>query len=856
MGIIALPKPKKIYLPSFNRIKKVSWSDFFEIQSEELVFLQVKPDVTVDNGSKIEQITKSVHSLLVPFEQRISFLKPFKIVYKKQDDISYAVLFNEGKITFHFAVPKRWQNFFTQRIYSVWNNCTITHTEKDYLDLFTKKESVEYHMGLTNGYYTSINYDYRKNHFVPSLMSVINDMTNDDKALFEVIMHPIEGFWKNEATANLKKFIRGEMNPDLSKGLMGMIGHQVFSFLDGFFKIFDTAMDLDVKEEKDKDKSKVGLFKHVTPATRNKAKHDGFKTHIRIISQSKDEVRRVQVAEALTVPLSELNEDNEFKVTKKIDHTKKKTNGKGQPIMKLKINGQAFEMDDDDSDISTVKDESVKITKVKPKADFNRNIPLHAKDNILNTKEVGQMLQMPVKHLQDTYKEKIENISLTEMNVPAQMFQDGIPIGYVKYKGVERLASWNTKDKDVRALPIAEFGMQGSGKTKLLANHIVNASKKGQSSFILDGIKDCELSVEARDFLPEDFPEDKIIELDFSDLENIIPLAWNEVSMKKIKKNSDKFKMANHITQQLMFFLDSLALEQQQKLSPRMRRYLSSAGLLVFSQENTTIMDCMNVLADFNIRHDFIERSGLSSNNKIIQDLLSLDTDDGGTREGEIRGIIDRMDWISGDYVLNALFSARGNNKINFTKWANEGYVVFCKMPQTSLSDTTINILTTFLMSKIWLAILMRGDNKADYSNYNLCNVFVDEIHRIPLASKMLDNIREQRKYGLKYIFSAHQPKDFKALLKTLQSAGCSYVLFNTSKDNWKIFEDELKPFTIEDCMKTKKYHAKVIANFDKEYCVFDAKIIPPLDITSKRIDRSHLSQICAEEYGVQLELE
>ena len=165
-------------------------------------------------------------------------------------------------------------------------------------------------------------------------------------------------------------------------------------------------------------------------------------------------------------------------------------------------------------------------------------------------------------------------------------------------------------------------------------------------------------------------------------------------------------------------------------------------------------------------------------------------------------------------------------------------------MPQDELNDTTIKTLTTFLISKIWFAKLMLGKN----TNHNV--VICDEVHRTSLR---FENIREMRKYGLEYIFSAHQPSDFKHILNTLKSAGCSFTLLTTTKDNIKYFESEIKPYTIDEVLDLKKYHGLCICNYDKNFVSFEVAL-PPLYHKDRYIDRKYLTDKCKYKYGVNIE--
>ena len=197
----------------------------------------------------------------------------------------------------------------------------------------------------------------------------------------------------------------------------------------------------------------------------------------------------------------------------------------------------------------------------------------------------------------------------------------------------------------IACLPKAWFGIQGSGKTKALVRYGIESVENGRGLFVLDGIQGCELSNEIRDYLPKDFPESKIVELNLSDLENVIPLSWNEININKLSKETDRLKFSNNLSQELIKFLDSMVEDNSQKLSPKMRRYLSNAGLLTFSIPDTTIMDVLYCLTDYDIRHNLINKSNLPEKNRIIQSLLELDDDKhNDTKLNLVQGIIDRLD--------------------------------------------------------------------------------------------------------------------------------------------------------------------------------------------------------------------
>lgn len=779
-----------------------------EIRSEPQIYLQIIPHFNITNGLKIEKILNGLHYLDIPFYQRFKY-QAGKIIYNTKPSFSYAILLEPNNISFYYSVPQSIKDWFIQRVYSNWTNQVTIIPSSSYLSKFN--DPLEIQLKPKYPTYKSLRDDYRDTP-IPSILSVSKDLTNNDKVVIEFTFSPIhESFWKDRALENQQKYRKGLLHDNINTGIGWFIGDGIIKLIDGIFEFFNIIFEVKPKKRTyyyshstnemlefynpRTNEVKYNLNKNkLNSSSRQKINHNGFLGKMRILSESEDKIKRNIFTKTAQVALRELHDDNEFIVNKR-------------QVLK----------------------------EVKP-----MKINFIFDNFVYSSKEIGQLLQLPTKQWQAEYP--VEKVDVQEINIPEVLLKGGIQQGNVKYKGQVKTVYWNNTDRDVACLPKCWFGIQGSGKTKALIRYGIESIENGRSLFVLDGIKNCELSDEIRDYLPKDFPENKIIELNFSDLDNIIPLSWNEININKLVKETDRLKLSNNLAQELIKFLDSLVEDNSQKLSPKMRRYLSNAGLLTFSIPNTTIMDVFYCLTDYEKRHELINKSKLSLENRIIQSLLELDDKNGDTKLSLVQGIIDRLDLLLGDYVLSNLFSTKNTEKIDFMKWIKDGYVVLCKMPQDELNDSTIKTLTTFLISKIWFAKLMLG------KNVHHTTVIVDEVHRTSLK---FENIREMRKYGLEYIFSAHQPSDFKHILNTLKSAGCSFTLLTTTKENIKYFESEIKPFEVEEVMNLKKYHGLSICNYDKQYITFEITL-PKLYPNDRYIDRSYLSEICAKKYGVK----
>lgn len=820
-----------------------SLSSLVSFHTEPVVCLQVIPHFGVNNGRKIENIIDGIYSLYKPLQDRFIW-RDRKLTILSKECFYYGILIEPERISFHYVIPKPYKEWITQRIYATFNNqVTVIPSNTDYLDSFNRLHTSEWELYPKFKAFKSFISDYRENAPIPSILSTNKDLQNGDKVLLELCLSPIENNnWKERVTEQQYKFKHSIFDNSTNSGKIGYIFDKIFGLLDSFFDFFDLIMEIDdtphynrrYKHGNSKDYSHHGYYDDenddflftggsfnygdeyyrpnyyssshnynrngtrqdttLSSSSRQKINFNGFEGKVRILSQSEDKVRREMMARTLTVGLKDIAEDNEFILEKKL---------------KTSID--------------------------RPKVYFWYG------PHVYSSKEIGQMLQLPERKWQDEYP--VEKVETQEIIIPKELFNGGIPIGNAKYKGKVSTVYWNRTNRDIACLPKCLFGNQGTGKSSYLIKYAVEAAKLGRSVFILDGIKRCELANDIRDALPKSFPESKIIDLDFSNLDYVIPLSWNEINIKTIKGNtSEKLIFSNNLSQELIKFLDSL-VETSEKLSPRMKRYLSSAGILTFSVPDTTIIDVLECLTDYDKRHELIEKSSLSEGHKVVQDLLTLDDSNRGTKINLVQGIVDRMDLLVGDFVLNNIFSTKGSQDIDFRRWIKDKCVVICRMPD-DLSESTVKTLTTFLMSKIWFAKLSLS------SEVSHTLVICDEVHRTGLK---LENIREMRKYGLEYFFSAHQPQDFKNILNTLKSAGCSFMLLSTTKDNVEHFKYEIHPFTVEEALKIKKFHSLNIVNYDREFITFYSEL-PGLIPAADMIDRSFIVDRCSRLYGKKIE--
>jgi hypothetical protein len=494
-------------------------------------------------------------------------------------------------------------------------------------------------------------------------------------------------------------------------------------------------------------------------------------------------------------------------------------------------------------------DQELILSKLRINKSKDRSFQFQPNKIIFSTKELGMFMQMPNRRMQIEFKEQLQSIENRETEIPKTLLNPkGISIGDYIYKG-EHQKVYFPSDTDNSNYSLLLSGFQRTGKTTFLANYAVESITKGHSCFVVDTIKNCDLSNSIRDHLPEKF-KDKIVVLDFSNIDWLISLAWNESSIEN-GTNRDRLLKASSIAGSFENFIDTVnANDDAEKLSPKMKRYLSSATKLVLQHSDSTIYDIILCLTDYDKRHEFIERSGMKKDSKTIQDMLMLDTKEQGTNYKEIQGVIDRISVLMNDAYMEMFLSAPINKKIDFKYWQDNGYCVLLKIPELNFSPTAINSIVTFLFSKIWLSILNR---QGDVSKLPHVHIICDEIHKYQNVVKLMYGwIREASKYKTNFVISSHTLTDLKTLLPVFKASGASYMLFKSSPQNYKLLENELHPYETEELMSIKPFHSINVINYNRDYSVFMTESPKPIEKVYQYYNRSGLDLECSKKYGYE----
>jgi hypothetical protein len=763
---------------------------------------QLIPDRFIQEGKIVEEVLLSI-SAIRDFPLKLN-IKEKCLTYSPFLPIYYELFYNGKQISFNYAIPEVYNDILVNKIKSTYKSATFINRE-DYFPEFKGKKYCAFRQ--KKHFLFSLNVDYRENGLIEGFLSLLNNVWQDDKLLFQIGIIPQEDDWKTQwknAYGRYKNGDKLEISPNIP-----------LTILDGTIKAAESIMGVldlfvgheQVKEEQKRDKMydmmmgfEAGKNKRMTI---QKINYSGYQVQLNLYCNNNDRV--YYYAKLLDGIFKCLDADQELDIHK---------------------------------------------TRLYKSQDRQFKYQMHK--NIFSTKELSVFMQMPNRRMQIEFKSQLQSIENRETEIPKNLLdKHGLTIGQYTYKG-EKQTVFFPADKDNSNYSLLLTGFQRVGKTNDMANYAIEATTKGHSSFVIDTIKNCDLSNTIRDYMPEAYAN-KIIVLDFSNVDFLLSLAWNEANIEN-GSSRDKLLKASTLAGSFESFLDTVNVtDDGERLSPKMKRYLSSAVKLTLQHSESTIYDIILCLTDYNKRHELIDKSGLTTNSKTVQDMLMLDDGKCGTNYREIQGVIDRISILMNDYYLELFLSTPVNPKINFKYWADNGYCVLLKIPELNFSPVAINCIVTFLFAKIWLSILNRVGDVAKLPHVH---VVCDEIHKYNQVTKLLVNwIREAAKYKTNFVISAHTLIDLKCLLPVFKAAGSHYKVYKSSPQNYKMLENELLPFSMEELMQIKPFHSVNCVNYNRDYAIFITQSLGRVEDLYIKHNRSFMDLQHSKIYGCEYQI-
>lgn len=779
-------------------LKKGSQKEYFyETAADSFTIFKIVPDYNLTNSNNIALVNVFSSIYKTP-RQRFSF----KRGYELPNQVYFDIVFKKGQANFYLSVKEEYEELLKNKMHTIWNNAEITKVDNIESGMSFKNTEV-CELILKDYNFKSLSVSRGDLYPLTNMMGILKMLSDNETVRVNIAIEPTKrSNWVDIANDEYKQYESGKIvNNDTDKReeliKLGFTGAEaiVNLYIEMRLLLLESVLGI-ISSDKEEDKININLkidsleeikkankYSGLSSETNYKMISEVFKVRISILSSSLDNSRAKLNMLSVANSYKDLNSDNSL-------------------VVKLLSKKEQENLFND-----------VMENYIKP-----------SKHCILSDKEVSKLIQLPQKDLQNEYK--IQSIDTREIDIPEQLKDGLVRIGIAEKQGKKITTYWS-KDKNVMALAKVFIGPQNSGKTTAVKRTVKDCYKAGYSNIVIDFIENCQTSKEIEEVIDT---KDKII-LELGNKDYIPALAYNEVS-NLITENMDswdRINYANLISEQVEYLINAITDTGTGELTAPMIRYLHAASMITFIKPGATINDVFLVLRRWDKRNEAIRYAKYSGcfekDDDIFYDLEELHERDKegkiiGTRENLIIGILNRIVILQKNPFIKAMLGAEINKDDNLTKWIEEGKSIFIHIPQTKFpNQNTRDILTTFFISRIWLAVQLRENNK----DARLCNVIFDEVHQVPTTARFLSNhITEFRRHRLGLILSCHYLKQMRELLIALKSSGASYVLIaGTEKENLETLREEILPFTIEEGMKLKPHTSINVVNYGNQYANF-----------------------------------
>lgn len=788
-------------------MKSLKFSYGIQLIKPKYITLQIKADKGLRNYKNID-IARTINKTYKAISKRIR-IEQKKLIIETSFKISYVVDIEKTGVNFYFIVPEVFKEILINQISNVWHKAEIKEVEgvKEIPTSFDL-----YQMYYKNEDALSLKVDKKNNEPLNSILNVINIMEHDDRVtlFYNFMPNPNLGFkhYYDDIMAKYKNNELLEKQDYSMKLVVKKVALNTVSILQSIIDVLNDFLGNKRNSKDEKSNIYKMLFsilnekKELSNTTKAKKEDIILDTQIVMLSASNDFNRKYNNAQAVYNSFNQLEEDNTLKIRK--------------------FNTKEFN--------PYVYDLKVKVNKV-------------------SVQETHNFIQLPGKALLNEYK--IEHININEVPLEEELKvnredikENGMKvtndevgvikkeIGIVSYKGKEETAYYPT-DYNLGNLPLYIGGGQNAGKTTILKRYARDCIEAGEGVICIDFIKNCELAKSIESITPKD----RLIKLDLSE-EHKQGFSYNEYKIDK----TDTRKMIKKVkqqAQQIETLIDSINFNDP--LSPRMGRFLNAAAIVAILNDNNSIKGCIDVLENFKLREIYIKNVLLEYpgiENYLSSEIASLEELDEwssgkrdnppekiGNKDSKIDFILDRVSSLRKDFSLQEMYENTGEDNIDLLQAMEEGKVVLILMNEADFNTVQVkNVITTYFISKIWVASQIRGQL---HEKPLRSNTIIDEVFQAPTCLNTLRYILPQsRKFGTKFILSGHYLTQLKEVADTLKACNSNYKLGNgiSEKDFIELKQFISDDWTYDDIKEMGKWYffniiqtSKGVSNFINE---------------------------------------
>jgi hypothetical protein len=403
----------------------------------------------------------------------------------------------------------------------------------------------------------------------------------------------------------------------------------------------------------------------------------------------------------------------------------------------------------------------------------------------MSTAEASKLIQLPGRELQEMYR-NINSINQREYELDKILLEKGLLLGYSTFRGTTTPVYMPYSNWDQLCLPTIVIGGMGQGKTKGYgANRAVEAVKNGFGALIIDPAKG-EMGNEIEKSLPPHLVERYVLG------KQLISLDWREAFYNSRGKN----RLANTM---ISFF--NTATDEAGAQTSRFIR----AG--VMAMKTGYLSEIIRIFEDAEYRKECIESMPAGMNKTTLE---QFDKENDGRKRQILSPIYNRLDTILGDEYLSQCMEHEAG--FDFVELTSKKKAIIIDIPKSELGAEGVDLIVNLINSKLDLSMTMRPQYMED-RNLGEAFPFIiiqDEPHQYMRSANLWKALAvESRKWRYAFCWMFHDfvqiDKDLRTIIK---SALPHYHLMPSSKGTFEGLKEEIAPFTVEDGLNLKRFHA------------------------------------------------
>lgn len=799
-------------------IPRIKLANFYSYQRNPIVVYRITPHADVTNNNK--RLWRSIYKMYEMYESPGSRRERsgFKFTFREKDLFWFDVVFRQvkGKKSVEFYVAT--SEYQAQKLKrKIENKMSVTFTEAtiDDLRVPTDNTVVQELRYLKHDIFSMNTNSNDVKTPIANVLSVIDELQYDGDVARLSVCNEAENRnkwvrnaqWAYEKASDGKvpqrATISGRHVANVLKVGIAAVINEINDLITDTFQAFNNAF---FKSDKSLEKTlvikkAVSLEDEIgtTRLNREKGNLPVFKSHIRVVAHSHDQLTRDSIAEALTLSTQDLTDVNElhgFKVTH---------------------NGRRIKIIDE---LNTLQ------LSQRTKSDPNVNL--------ISTDEMSKLaVMMPNRELQRKYADALNVKKHVEVDIPLAMRDtDGISLGIAEVKDAQIPVFMPVSNPDNFYRGYTFIGGQGAGKDTAIKNWVVEGNvKHGISFIVIDAIVE-EGERGMADGMRDALPPENIIDLNMNDDDYIPPMDLTEVITALGRNGASRF--ADEI-------IDFMQLDGLN----RSERYLTDAA----KASGGSLFNIKRIIEDEDYRAERIEALINDGNTRLANALLQWgDNNDLGNK---CDAILNRLNRFFGNERLYDIFAQDPLKDVDFRKWMTEGKTIIIRVPNgKGLGEMAVKTLVHWVTLKAFMTRMLM--TKAEQENGCFIVFNEPEQYASDGLTKLMGRIgTEGRKERLGSIYAFHHWNKLpQSLQENLQGGGVQQFLF--MNDHTKTFDlskhrfDDTIP--LEEAYKLPAHHAIISVRAAGEMQpAFICKMAPPVKST---YNNGFLTKRHARMYG------